>query len=391
MKKTSLHKKILLVLAIGAVAILMLTACADSQIQLPAIELPKIELPELPPFLSFLKPTPAPAQPELVIYTVLSDAQIKAYMPIYQMENPGVKVKVERASTWELVKKILAEKETPRADIIWGLAATAVLRLQAEGMLEPYVPDAAGLQRLSLVNTRMRDKATPPEWIGHDVWMAALCVNTAKMEELGLPIPTTWQDLTDPIYRGYLIMSNPNSSGTGFLAISAWLQQMGEEKGWEYMDALHKNILLYTDSGRQPCTLAADGKIPIGIAFGSAAVDERKRGLPVIGVYPEEGSGWEIETISLVKKETVKPEAVKFVTWAIGDSAMKAYAKFYPLTSIKTDVITPADYIQDPVSQLIPNRFLWASANYDRIVNEWIRRYESKAQSGSYDIPDSFK
>jgi iron(III) transport system substrate-binding protein len=337
--------------------------------------------------LPFLRPAVTQDPNHLVIYTVLSEAQLKAYLPIYQQEHPGVTLEIERASTWDLVKKVLAEKGQPKVDLVWGLAATSVVRLQAENMLEDYIPDADGLKRLNLVNPRMRDKATPPQWVGHDVWMAALCVNQAKMDELGLPVPTSWRDLTDPIYKGQLVMSNPKSSGTAFMTISAWIQQMGEENAWSYMDALHQNILLYTDSGRKPCTMAADGKVPIGISFGSAANDERKRGIALDAIYPQEGSGWEIETLALIKKDVVKPEAVKFMTWALGDSAMQAYAHFYPLTSIKTDVALPPGFILDPPGNLAPNRVIWASSNYDRIVNEWLIRFENKAETGSFDLP----
>ncbi len=37
-----------------------------------------------------------------------------------------------------------------------------------------------------------------------------------------------------------IVMPNPASSGTGFLTVSGWLQMMGEEEGWAYMDELHR-------------------------------------------------------------------------------------------------------------------------------------------------------
>jgi iron(III) transport system substrate-binding protein len=346
------------------------------------------------------------AQDSITIYTVLSKEQLACYLPILEREHPEIQVKWYRAATWELTDKILTEKSDPHADVIWGLAATATLRVQAEGMLEPYAP--AGLGR---VNPRMRDtRADPPYWIGHDVWMSAFCVNTVEMEKLGLPMPTSWGDLVNPVYKGYLVMPNPNSSGTGFLSVSAWLQLFitkderatdlvkwaeergveGEEAAWAYMDALHENMILYTDSGSKPCTLAATGKIPIGISFGSEAVEQRELGHPIVAVFPEEGSGWEVETVALIRKPEIKLAAKTFIDWAIGDSAMEAYAYFYPVTSVPTDVPPPEGYVAEPTKQLIKNRFLWASANYDRIVAEWLKRYENKTESGA-DVPPGFE
>jgi iron(III) transport system substrate-binding protein len=351
------------------------------------VQLPQVALPALPQVsLPWAQATPAPVKKSINIYTVLSQGQLDAYLPLFKSERPDIEVKYTRMSTWDLVKKILAEKNDPQADIIWGLAATAMLQVQSYGLLEPYSPP-----NLSKVNIRMRDSSTPPHWIGTDVWESAFCVNTALVGKLGLPTPTSWQDLTDPIYKNYIVMSNPNSSGTGFLSVSAWLQLWGEDEAWKYMDEVNRNVVVYTDSGRQPCTLAADGKIPIGVAFGSAAIDERKLNKPVIAVFPDEGSGWEIETVGLVRRKTVTPQAMAFMDWSISAPAMWAYAQFYPVTSVTTNVPIPDGYLKEPIKQLISNRFRWASANYERIVNKWLSRYESKAQTGSYDIPESFR
>ena len=69
--------------------------------------------------------------------------------------------------------------------------------------------------------------------------------------------------LTKPVYKGHVIMPNPNSSGTGFLDVSSWLQSFGEDKGWQFMDKLHNNISRYTHSGSKPCKLAASGETAI--------------------------------------------------------------------------------------------------------------------------------
>ena len=85
-----------------------------------------------------------------------------------------------------------------------------------------------------------------------------------------LPIPTDWNDLTKPVYKGHVIMPNPNSSGTGFLDVSSWIQLKGEDAAWKYMDALHENISRYTHSGSAPCKLAARGETAIGVSFADS-------------------------------------------------------------------------------------------------------------------------
>ena len=60
------------------------------------------------------------------------------------------------------------------------------------------------------------------------------------------------QDLAKPEFKGKVVMPNPNSSGTGFLDVSAWMQRWGDTKAWKYMDGLHEIIAQYTHSGSKP-------------------------------------------------------------------------------------------------------------------------------------------
>ncbi|KFI28428.1 hypothetical protein CN97_18630 [Haematobacter massiliensis] len=57
-----------------------------------------------------------------------------------------------RDSTGVITAKLLEEKNNPRADVVWGLAATFLLVLKAEGIVEPYA--AQGLDT-AFVNRRL--------------------------------------------------------------------------------------------------------------------------------------------------------------------------------------------------------------------------------------------
>ena len=80
--------------------------------------------------------------------------------------------------------------------MIWGLAATSLMLLKSEGMLQPYSPK--GVDKL---DPKFRDAANPPSWTGMDAWIAAVCVNTVEAQRHNLPTPTSWMDLTDPVIR----------------------------------------------------------------------------------------------------------------------------------------------------------------------------------------------
>jgi iron(III) transport system substrate-binding protein len=263
-------------------------------------------------------------------------------------------------------------------DVVWGTAATSLLILDQKGMLAPYAPK--GLER---VVAQFKDRRNPPQWVGIDAWETAFCVNTVEAKAKNLPIPETYTDLLKPAYKGLLVMPNPASSGTGYLTVSAILQLMGEQKGWEFMDGLHKNIAMYTHFGSKPCKQAGAGEFPIGISFGYRGIQEKQKGAPVQTVFPKEGSGWDLEANALMKKSQIKPAAKVFLVWAISQPAMKEYAKSYALTSVSTGDPIPEGYPKEPVKQLIQNDFNWAAKNRARILEEWGKRYDGKSEPKS--------
>ena len=320
---------------------------------------------------------PQSARAELLVYTALEDDELPVYLEKFAQAHPEIKVKIIRDSTGVITAKLLAEKDNPQADVIWSISATSLIILDKSGLLEPYAP--AGLDQ---VNPKMRDSAAIPAWVGTKAYMDAFVLNTHEQKAGNLPAPDSYAALLDPAYKGQLVMPNPASSGTGYLAVAGILQLMGEEEGWAYLDALDENIVQYTHSGSKPAKMAAAGEAALGITLCYRASVQKQKGDPVDIYYPKEGSGWDVEANALMRKANINPEAKVFLDWAISLEAMKAYASFFPVTSVKTDVPVPAGYPADPTAQLIANNDLvWGAENRERILAEWTKRYDAKSES----------
>jgi len=310
----------------------------------------------------------------LTVYTALETDQLKAYQEGFNKVNPDIEITWVRDSTGVITTKLLAEKANPKADVVMGVAATSMAIFDAEGMLVPYAP--AGLAKIA---AQYRDAKNPPTWVGMDVWGATICFNTAEAAKKNIPKPETWKDLTKPVYKGQIVMPHPASSGTGFLDVTAWLQVFGEQEGWKYMDALHENVAQYMHSGSRPCAAAANGEYVVGISFEYRANREKAQGKPIELVFPKEGLGWDLEATGIHKGTKNMAAAQKLADWSASEAAMALYAKNFAIVAIPSLSQplpnVPADY----GSHLVKNDFMWAAKNRDAILNEWSKRYESKA------------
>ncbi|WP_395689752.1 putative 2-aminoethylphosphonate ABC transporter substrate-binding protein [Caenimonas koreensis] len=317
---------------------------------------------------------------QLLVYTALETDQIKAYQEGFNKTNPDIEIKWVRDSTGVITAKLLAEKNNPQADVVMGVAASSLALLDKNGMLEPYAP-----LNLDAIMSQYRDKRKVPAWWGMDVWGATVCFNTVEAGKKNLPKPETWKDLTKPIYKGQIVMPNPASSGTGYFDVTAWLTLFGDDKGkgggWKFMDALHENIAQYTHSGSKPCNMASSGEYVMGISFEYRGNSNKAKGAPIDLVFPKEGLGWDLEAFAIHKGTKKLEAAKKLADWASSKDAMLLYGKNFAITA-QPGVAPPlANVPKDYEQRLVKMDFIWAADNRERILAEWMKRYDSKSEA----------
>jgi iron(III) transport system substrate-binding protein len=312
---------------------------------------------------------------QLLVYTALETDQLKTYKEAFERAHPDVSLKWVRDSTGVITAKLLAEKANPQADVVMGVAASSLVRLDQEQMLVAYEPKG-----FAQLNPRYSDKAAAPKWVGMDVWGATLCFNTVEAAKRGLPKPQTWKDLAKPVYRGQITMPHPASSGTGYFDVTAWMQLFGEADAWKFMDALHENIAAYTHSGSKPCKQAGAGEFAIGISFEYRANQVKGSGAPVEMIFPSEGLGWDVEAIGIVKASKHLPAAKQLADWAASREANELYQKNFAVVA-HNDVHRPQPGMPANYEQmLVKNDFAWSAKHRDRILAEWTKRYGAKAE-----------
>ena len=328
--------------------------------------------------MSVALPVIASAQTELTVYTAVEAVDLDRYKATFEKAHPDITINWVRDSTGVMTAKLLAEKDNPQADVVWGLAATSLLLLKTEGMLEAYQPK--GVEAL---DKKFVDGDTPPSWVGMDAYVAALCYNTVEGAKLGLKAPASWDDLTKPEYKGHIVMPNPSSSGTGFLDVSGWMQMWGEEKAWSFMDKLHENISAYTHSGSKPCKMAGAGEAVIGVSFEFPGAKAKSAGAPIDIIFPTEGSGWEAEATAIIAGTANLEAAKTLVDWSVTKEANEMYNAGYAVVAYP-GVAKQVEHLPDDIaSRMIVNDFEWAANNRSDILKEWQKRYDAKSEPKS--------
>jgi iron(III) transport system substrate-binding protein len=318
---------------------------------------------------------PAVAQKtKITVYSALENDQLGPYKQAFEAANPDVEIAWVRDSTGVITARVLAEKDNPRADVIWGLGASSVALFDSMGLLEPYTPKGA-----DQVKPTFRSSKSPMTWTGLDAWLAVMCYNTVEGGKKNLPKPASWADLTNPVYKDSIVMPNPASSGTGYQAVYAWIQIMGEKAAWEFMDKLHQNIAVYTHSGSAPCVQAAKGERVIGIGFDMRGAREKTAGAPIDIILAKEGAPWDMEATAIVKGTKNLDAAKKLADFAVTKAAYEMYGKYYAIVGYPGLNPAPPNYPPSADAAMAKIDLAEMGQARAKILAEWTKRYDSKS------------
>ncbi len=247
----------------------------------------------------------------------------------------GTKVNVSMKGSGEALAQIIAEKDNPKTDIWFGGTGDPHLQAAEQNLtLEYKSPSMAALhgwaqQQASQSKFRTVGIYSGPLGFGY---------NTELLAKKKLPIPKTWNDLTNPAFKGEIQVANPGSSGTAYTMVATLVQLMGEDQAFEYLKRLHKNVSQYTRSGTGPIKSVARGETTVSISFVHDGPGEKMQGFPIDTITPSDGTGAEIGSMSIVQGARNLDAAKKFYEWALTPAAqeMAAAAKQFQLPSNKS-------------------------------------------------------
>jgi iron(III) transport system substrate-binding protein len=282
---------------------------------------------------------PVHAQGSLVVYCGVNEDWCRGAVTAFERET-GIKVAMTRKSSGEVYAQIKAEASNPRADIWWGGTGDPHMQAAEDGLTVEYKSAKLG----ELQDWAMRQwEQSKGRTVGIYSGALGFGFNTDLLKKKGIAEPKCWADLLDAKLKDEVQVADPNSSGTSYTLLATVVQLMGEDKGFAYLTALHKNINQYTKSGAAPAKATALGETTVGIAFQhdlvSMVVDKAR----IKVVAPCEGTGYEIGSMSIIKGARNLDNAKKWYDWALSAPAQElgAQTKNYQVPSNKSARVPP--------------------------------------------------
>ena len=198
-------------------------------------------------------------------------------------KSTGIKVNMSLKGSGEALAQLIAERANPKTDVWFGGTGDPHLQAAEQDLSLEYKSPA-----LSQLHAWAQQQATQSKHRTVGIYSGPLGFgyNTELIAKKKLAVPKSWSDLLNPALKGEIQVANPASSGTAYTMVATLVQLMGEEKAFDYMKALHKNISQYTRSGTGPIKAVARGETTVSISFVHDGPGEKMQGFPIETITP---------------------------------------------------------------------------------------------------------
>lgn len=288
----------------------------------------------------------------------------------------GVQVRQRTQSCGELYARLEAEGPRFSADMGILTCIAEAIMCKEKGWSIPYASPA-------WEGAGPMDKDPDNYYVGIGCATFVLVGNKNMLDEAGYTLPESWDELLDPKWKDEIIAPSPLTSGTAFRMIYAFMTHYGfnagkgEEGGWEYMEALDKNIHHYTRSGNAPTDLVGRGEFMLALTSHSMVAPRIEQGYPLVWTIPKEGVGPE-PVCAFTLKGTKEEYTCQKIIDVLGTVE---FAKLFAGIGYATRFPEAPSALFGGTPYWTPNIDLeWANVNRSRLCDEWKERIGRVAQ-----------
>ena len=258
---------------------------------------------------------------QVIIYSNADQEALDAYRAALDKNGYAGDYIIQAFGTSELGGKLVAEGSAIEADVI-TMSSYYIDSAQADSHM---FADLAQVQSAPL------DTATPAWRAPVQAQEGAIFYNTQVLASEGLPVPASFKDLADPVYRGMVSVPDISGSSTGWLMIQAIMDAYGDEEGAEVLTGIYRNAGPYlSQSGSAPIKNVRAGEVAIGFGLRHQALSDRASGLPIEVVEPREGTYSLTESVAVVDHGEDASPLAQEIAAVIVDCGRKRLMNTYP-------------------------------------------------------------
>jgi iron(III) transport system substrate-binding protein len=268
---------------------------------------------------------------------------------LFQVET-GIKVELFRSGGSAVLRRFLQEIDAKRvlADVLTVSDPAEVNALTKRDLLVPFRP-----KNFDKIPDAVKDPKG--HHVAQRVNLAAIIMRTDK----GLEAPKNWLDLTDPKYKGLLVMPDPSYTAIQLMVVGT----LSQKYGWDFYQKLRANDIMIVQGHQQVSEVLTRGERLIAAegAEQYAWVD-RKAGHKIQTIIPADGA-FAVAAPTAVIKGSPHPNAAKALAeFMISDTVQKLFPG-EGIYAARVDVEPPPG--SPPMSQIK----LWP-IDYDYVEKE---------------------
>ena len=230
-------------------------------------------------------------------------------------QETGIRVELFRSGGSAVIRRFAQETDAGRfaVDVLTTSDPAASEAFAKKGLFVPFRPK-------NFDKIPAEAKHPQGQYIAQRLNMMVMIAREDKVAAADMP--KSWTDLTDPKYKGKLVMPDPSFTALQLMVVGT----LSKRYGWEFYEKLRKNDTMIVQGHQQVSDMLKRGeRIIAAEGADQYAYDDRKAGHKMKTLFPTDGT-FVVPSPTAVVAKSPSPNAAKvFAEFMISDTVQKMF------------------------------------------------------------------